>query len=99
MGEDKLKPPICHQLLLFSPFTSRYLFLTAFAFSLCRSFVYLEIDNRKCSESSKECFSNTHEAASFIAAAHIKDGLRYPLVSVNSSKLQVIFHLRDTCVI
>lgn len=53
----------------------------------CRSVVYLEIDNRKCSESSGECFSNIDEAASFIAAAHIKDGLRYPLVSVNSSKL------------
>lgn len=91
MGEDKHN---CGVLFVISyPFISRYLFLTPFVFSLCRSFVYLEIDNRKCSESSDECFSNTHEAASFIAAAHIKDGLRYPLVSVNSSKLQVIFHL------
>uniref|UniRef100_A0A674MY80 Notch receptor 2 n=1 Tax=Takifugu rubripes TaxID=31033 RepID=A0A674MY80_TAKRU len=36
------------------------------------SVVHLEIDNRKCSESSGECFSKTEEVASFLAAAHIK---------------------------
>lgn len=56
-------------------------------FFLCRSVVYLEIDNRKCSQSSGDCFSNTDEVASFIAAAHIKADLPYPLMSVNSSKL------------
>lgn len=48
--------------------------------------VYLEIDNRECSQSSVDCFSNTDEVASFLAAAHIKAQLRYPLVSVKSSK-------------
>ncbi len=46
--------------------------------------VHLEIDNRECSQSSVDCFSNTEEAAAFIAAAHIKAELPYPLVSVNS---------------
>lgn len=53
----------------------------------CSSVVHLEIDNRKCSESSGECFANTDEVASFLAAAHIKADLPYPLVSVNSSEL------------
>lgn len=53
--------------------------------------MHLEIDNRKCSESSGECFSNTDEVASFIAAAHIKANLPYPLVSVNSSKLFIAY--------
>lgn len=49
--------------------------------------MHLELDNRKCSQkSTNNCFSNTNEAASFIAAAHIKADLRYPLVSVKSSK-------------
>lgn len=55
----------------------------------CSSIVYLEIDNRKCSESSAECFSKIEEVASFLAAAHIKADLPYPLVSVNSSELFV----------
>lgn len=54
--------------------------------------MHLELDNRECSQkSTNNCFSNTNEAASFIAAAHIKDELLaaelpYPLVSVRSSK-------------
>ncbi|KAE8294283.1 Neurogenic locus notch-like protein 2 [Larimichthys crocea] len=48
------------------------------------SVVHLEIDNRKCSENSDDCFSNTNEAASFLAAAHIKAELPYPLVDVKS---------------
>ncbi|MED6258264.1 hypothetical protein ATANTOWER_005028, partial [Ataeniobius toweri] len=49
------------------------------------SVVHLEIDNRECSKSSSSnCFSNTSTAASFIAAAHIKADLPYPLVSVSS---------------
>lgn len=48
------------------------------------SVVHLELDNRECSQSSLDCFSNTNEAASFIAAAHIKADLPYPLVTVDS---------------
>lgn len=49
------------------------------------SVVHLDIDNRECSKSSSSnCFSNTSTAASFIAAAHIKGDLPYPLVSVSS---------------
>lgn len=48
------------------------------------SVVHLELDNRECAQSSVDCFSNTNEAASFIAAAHMKAQLPYPLVSVNS---------------
>uniref|UniRef100_A0A3B3ZAP4 Uncharacterized protein n=1 Tax=Periophthalmus magnuspinnatus TaxID=409849 RepID=A0A3B3ZAP4_9GOBI len=44
--------------------------------------VYLEIDNRECFQRSPTCFSNINEAASFIAAAHIKADLPYPLVSI-----------------
>jgi len=51
---------------------------------LCSSVVHLEIDNRKCTQSSSHCFSDTDEVASFIAAAHIKADLPYPLVSVRS---------------
>lgn len=46
--------------------------------------VHLLIDNRECSQKTEDCFSNTNEAAAFIAAAHIKADLPYPLVSVNS---------------
>uniref|UniRef100_A0A673W043 Notch receptor 2 n=1 Tax=Salmo trutta TaxID=8032 RepID=A0A673W043_SALTR len=46
--------------------------------------VYLEIDNRKCSERSMDCFSSTELAASFIAAEYLKSELPYPVVSVNS---------------
>ncbi|KAG5847511.1 hypothetical protein ANANG_G00126820 [Anguilla anguilla] len=49
-----------------------------------RSKVYLEIDNRQCAQTSKECFSSTEQAASYIAAQHIKTPLSYPLVSVTS---------------
>lgn len=63
---------VCHELFF-------YVFL-------CRSKVFLEIDNRECSQRSVDCFSNTNEVASFLAAAHIKADLPYPLVSVNSSK-------------
>uniref|UniRef100_A0A673CQ13 Notch receptor 2 n=1 Tax=Sphaeramia orbicularis TaxID=375764 RepID=A0A673CQ13_9TELE len=48
------------------------------------SVVHLEIDNRECSQRSVNCFSNINEAASFIAAAHIKADLQYPLESVRS---------------
>lgn len=46
--------------------------------------VHLELDNRECSQSSAHCFSNINEAASFIAAAHMKAELPYPLVSVTA---------------
>lgn len=51
---------------------------------LYRSKVYLEIDNRECAQSSVDCFSNTDQAASFIAAAHLRAELPYPVVSVSS---------------
>lgn len=44
--------------------------------------VYLEIDNRECSQRSSTYFLNINEAASFIAAAHIKADLPDLLVSV-----------------
>lgn len=53
----------------------------------CRSKVYLEIDNRKCSERSMDCFSSTELAASFIAAEYLKSALPYPVVSVDSKSL------------
>lgn len=64
-----------------------------FCIFTCRSIVHLEIDNRKCPESSGECFSKIDEAASFLAAANIKDDLPYPLVSVNSSKSLARVHI------
>lgn len=48
--------------------------------------MYLEIDNRGCSERSVDCFSTVNEVASYLAAAHIKAQLPYPLESVASSK-------------
>uniref|UniRef100_A0AAQ6IFM0 Notch receptor 2 n=1 Tax=Anabas testudineus TaxID=64144 RepID=A0AAQ6IFM0_ANATE len=57
--------------------------------------VYLEIDNRECSQSSVNCFSNTNETASFIAAAHIKSELPYPLVSVRSEPTQMVVEPPD----
>lgn len=48
--------------------------------------MYLEIDNRGCSQRSVDCFSTVNEVASYLAAAHIKAQLPYPLESVTSSK-------------
>ena len=53
----------------------------------CSSKVYLEIDNRQCALNSKECFSSTDLAASFIAAEYLKSGLPYPIYSVSSKFL------------
>lgn len=53
--------------------------------SLCfRSKVFLEIDNRQCSQHSNECISSADQAASFIAAEYLKNELQYPLHSVTS---------------
>ncbi|GAA6072572.1 neurogenic locus notch homolog protein 2, partial [Tachysurus ichikawai] len=46
--------------------------------------VYLEIDNRQCAETSNECFSSTDLVASYIAAKSIREGLNYPIISVDS---------------
>ena len=50
----------------------------------CSSRVYLEIDNRECAQSSEDCFSLMEQAASFIAAEHLRAELPYPLFSVTS---------------
>ena len=44
----------------------------------------MEIDNRECAQSGADCFSQTEQAASFIAAEHLRAELPYPLVSVTS---------------
>ena len=46
--------------------------------------VFLEIDNRECAQSEADCFLQTEQAASFIAAEHLRAELPYPLVSVTS---------------
>ncbi|KAI5608023.1 myosin-IIIa isoform 2 [Silurus asotus] len=46
--------------------------------------VYLEIDNRQCTQTSTECFSSTDLAASYIAAEALKAELQYPVFSVTS---------------
>lgn len=49
-----------------------------------RSKVHLEIDNRQCSQHSKECISSADQAAAFIAAENLKSELSYPVHSVSS---------------
>lgn len=48
------------------------------------STVYLEIDNRQCSQNSGECISDTDQAAAIIAAEFLTSELQYPLYSVDS---------------
>lgn len=55
--------------------------------------MYLEIDNRGCSERSVDCFTTVNEVASYLAAAHIKAQLPYPLESVASSKSLAVKHI------
>lgn len=50
-----------------------------------RSKVFLEIDNRQCSQHSSECISSADQAAAYIAAEYLKSELPYPLHSVSST--------------
>lgn len=58
--------------------------------------MFLEIDNRQCAQNSDDCFSNTDQAASYIAAEYVKrvGPLPYPLVSVSSEYPSL--HLKTT---
>lgn len=56
--------------------------LTWRVFGCFRSEVYLEIDNRQCSQYSSECISSADQAAAYIAAEFLKSELPYPLHSI-----------------
>lgn len=69
--------------------------------------MYLEIDNRQCTQAFSECFSNTDLAASYIAAESLKAELHYPVFSVDSMSglhfiilllSYVLFHFLCYCV-
>lgn len=66
--------------------------------ALSRSMVYLEIDNRQCTQASSECFSNTDLAASYIAAEALETKLHYPLFSVDSMSGLGFYKLYYFCI-
>uniref|UniRef100_A0A8C0GY29 Neurogenic locus notch homolog protein 2 n=1 Tax=Chelonoidis abingdonii TaxID=106734 RepID=A0A8C0GY29_CHEAB len=66
--------------------------------------VFLEIDNRQCSEDSDQCFKSTEAAAALLAAQAMQDMLPYPFVSVQSEpwlpkKTQLLYLLAVAAVI
>lgn len=60
--------------------------LTKALWILCRSIVYLEIDNRLCSQGSDDCFRNADSAAEYLGALYSREMLHfpYPLKEVRS---------------
>lgn len=44
----------------------------------CSSIVYLEIDNRLCSQGSEDCFPTAESAAEYLGALSAVEMLRFP---------------------
>lgn len=61
--------------------------MTRVWFFRCRSIVYLEIDNRLCSQDSDNCFPTAESAADYLGALSAREMLGkfpYPLKEVRS---------------
>lgn len=73
---------------------NRYSILTnGPSFHLLRSIVYLEIDNRLCSQDSDNCFPSADSAAEYLGALSAREMLRfpYPLKAVRSEYIHIPF--------
>lgn len=79
--------------LIFQSYVTNKSSLTEHVSVCFRSKVFLEIDNRQCSQHSIECISSADQAAAFIAAEYLKSELPYPLHSVSSSYTTIMHSL------